>query len=64
MNIESLDGGVSVTLSRRNLVALITRLVRADPKDPPLIYRMTENGVLWVRAEEDDIHYQDRRSQV
>ena len=62
MNIESLDGGVAISLSRSNLNALILRLDGGDPDDPAFLYRVTERGVLWVQAEEDEAHYQGRRT--
>lgn len=56
-----LDGitQVEVTLSRRNLRALIAKLDDSDSKRT--IARDEDNGVhLIVRAEPDDVHYVER----
>jgi len=52
------SGHVVVTLSRRNLETLIKML---DHKTGiASLKRLTDEGVLLVRAEEDDEHYADR----
>ncbi len=49
---------VVVTLSRRNLRTLLTKLNEPDSKRTLSINRIPENGhLLTVRAEEDDEHY-------
>lgn len=64
MNIISLDGGVHVTLSERNLRELLSAvaLLRDPEGHQPMLYRMTECGMLWVTAETDEQHYEARRA--
>lgn len=61
MNISSLDGAVSITLSRRNLEQLLASL-DPDLADIPTrtLVRRTEKGVLYVTAESDEYHYTGR----
>ena len=68
VGVAPYDGGVHVTLSRRNLVELLAELdniahrkeVDGLPLYEPSLHRMTANGYLVVEAQEDDEHYQDR----
>ena len=48
----------TVTLSRRNLLALLTKL--DDPTSLRTIFVPTANGVLYVTAEDDATHYANR----
>lgn len=60
MKMVVVDRGeiVTVTLSRRNLVTLLNKLDRPDSLRT--LYRDTDDGMLIVKAETDDEHYQDR----
>ncbi len=61
MNVNLLEGGVYVTLSRRNLEHLLAALDRgADLKVAPTLHRMTLQGFLHVTVEENDDHYLGR----
>ena len=59
MNITNLDGGVTITLSRRNLEQLLAALDIEDlPSGAvPSLHRMTQRGYLHITAEENDAHY-------
>lgn len=49
---------VTVTLSRRNLRTLLTKLNEPDSKRTIALDRIPETGyVLVVKAEDDDVHY-------
>ena len=59
MDIRSVDGGIVVALSRRNLEQLLAGLGldATDHLGVPSIHRMTSKGVLVVQAEENEVHY-------
>lgn len=59
MDIRSVDGGIVVALSRRNLEHLLGGLDLHDGQ-PSVLNRMTSKGVLRVVAEENEAHYGDR----
>ncbi len=49
---------VKVALSRRNLKILLAKLDGSPPNSACTIYYEGRDGkVLWVTAEEDDVHY-------
>lgn len=60
MKLELLhyDSTVVVTLSRRNLQALLLKL--DEPESARTLIRDFEDHRLIVRAEDDDVHYADR----
>lgn len=59
MNVERGEGIVSVTLSRRNLTQILEALDRGFTTG---IRRRCEDGTaLYVRAEEDAVHYGERQ---
>ena len=63
MDIRSVDGGIVVALSRRNLEHLLAGLDGAGQFGEfatPSIHRATRLGVLVVQAEENDAHYDGR----
>lgn len=49
---------IEVTLSRRNLLALLSKV--DDPDSARIITRQCDGAFLIVRAEPDSEHYQDR----
>ena len=56
MNIDTqLEGTTVVSLSRRNLVGLLSQLDEGD--SPAQIMRHTNAGLVIVYAEEDSVHY-------
>lgn len=62
MNIASIDGAVSITMSRRNLEHLLAALDMAESPVKPVLHRMTDKGMLYVFAEENEDHYIDREA--
>lgn len=51
---------VAITLSRRNLLALLVKLDGHPPNSACTIAKITDRGVLMVRAVEDDEAYSER----
>lgn len=62
MNVVVNGRTMYVTLSRFNLVQLLAELDNPPrPRhDPPTLYRVCKDGILFVAAEQDDVHYGDR----
>jgi hypothetical protein len=59
MDIKRLnDQGVHITLSRRNLETLLSKIDR--PESARTIGRQTDKGAVWVTSEPDEYHYQGR----
>lgn len=60
MNLEIDSYLIKVTLSRRNLLALLAKLDGQPYESMCTIYTETPYGKLSVKAQEDAIHYKDR----
>ena len=58
MWVNDVPDGVEIVLSRRNLQTLLNKL--ADPKSLKTIYMMVTQGNIYIRAEEDAVHYAHR----
>jgi hypothetical protein len=56
MDVKFDNAATRVTLSRRNLEQLLKALTQLGP-EVAYLYRMTDNGMLYVFAEENDVHY-------
>lgn len=59
MRIERVnDDNIRIVLSRRNLQSLLAKLdIEWSAKT---IYQEDDQGNIWVSAEENEIHYEDR----
>ena len=54
------DGGIQLTLSRRNLLTLLRKL-DGHPADSKCTIEGGDDAAgVFVKAEEDDVHYADR----
>jgi hypothetical protein len=60
MDIAYAEGAARVTLSRRNLEHLLNALDAFGVAETPFLRRMTDNGLLYIFAEEDQEHYGER----
>lgn len=58
MKVTRVNGALQVTLSKRNLQTLLNKLDRAESKRT--IYKFTNEGLVFVTAEDDATHYSDR----
>jgi len=59
MNATGHGNAISVTLSERNLRTLLAKL--DEPRSYRTLMRRTESGILlWVTAERDKQHYEER----
>lgn len=57
VKVTSKHDVVSVKLSRRNLIDLLTALDASDSSRPPLLVKHCEGIMLYVQVEEDTHHY-------
>lgn len=60
MKIEFANDKVTLVLSRRNLLTLLAKLDGYPPNSACTIMGGSDAPGVLVRAEEDDVHYQDR----
>ena len=60
MKIDANDKHIIITLSRRNLLALLTKLEHPDSHKGIFMEHAHGDATLWVFAEDDDTHYADR----
>ena len=60
MKRKTINGHDYVMLSRRNLLTLLAKLDGHPPGSACMIRGGTDAPKLYVMAEEDDVHYQDR----
>jgi hypothetical protein len=54
-----IDGGIYVTLSERNVRDLLAQYEAGDPDAG--LHRWTENGLISVGIQSDEVHYKDRK---
>ncbi len=58
MDLKVDDHGLIITLSRRNLLALLTKL--DDPSSLKTLYKPFDDYFIVIKAEDDDVHYINR----
>ena len=61
MKVKITDNGAFITLSRRNLLSLLAKLDGHPTPSAATLERVDGDAFVSVKAEEDDVHYGERR---